>query len=92
MTEQEGNYCCKFYCVDCFAYIESECICSRILGYDPETGYSVVNLTEDDEAYLYNRIVSQVDDELKVDILTKTGDTGSTANTTTENTICNGDL
>jgi hypothetical protein len=86
MTNQEGNHDSKFYCVDCFVYIESECFCDRIVGYDPETDYPIVNLTEDDEAYLYNVSVSQVGNELKLDTLMKTG---PTARTTTENTIRN---
>jgi hypothetical protein len=89
MTEQESNHGCKFYCVDCFAYVESECFCDRIVGHDPETGYPIVNLTEDDEAYLYIGSASQVGDELKLGTDIQTEDTGLKANTTTENTTRN---
>jgi hypothetical protein len=89
MIEQEHNDSPRFYCIDCFADIESECICNRIVGYDAETGYPIVDLTEDNEAYLYNGSVSQVGDELKLGNRMKTDDTGSTANSTTDNTTCN---
>jgi hypothetical protein len=81
MTEQEGNYYCKFCCVDCFAYVESECFCDRILGFDAETGYPIVDVTEDDEAYLYNGVSQVGDDHIK------TEDTCPASNT--ENTTCN---
>ena len=58
MTERNH----KFYCNDCFADIESECFCNRIVGYDAETGYAVVDITEDDEGYLYNKKVSEAGD------------------------------
>ena len=86
MTEEEGNPDSKFYCVDCFAYTESECFCDRIVGYDPESGYPIVNLTEDDEKYLCNGGVGQVADDTHM----KIEDTCSASNT--ENTTCNGDL
>jgi hypothetical protein len=87
MTEQESNHDCKFYCVDYFAYVESECFCDRIVGHDPETGYPIVNLTEDDEAYLYIGSASQVGDVLKLGTDIQTEDTGLMANATTEKTI-----
>lgn len=51
--------CCRFYCTECFADIKSECICDRIVGYDAATGYPIVDLTEDQEAYLCNRSISE---------------------------------
>ena len=51
---------CRFYCVDCFAEIPSECICDRIVEYDAVTGYPIVNVTQDEEAYLYNESVSEI--------------------------------
>jgi hypothetical protein len=30
-----------------------------VVGYDATTGYPIVDLTEDEEAYLYNRSVSE---------------------------------
>jgi hypothetical protein len=55
MTEQEGNHDGNFCCVDCFAYIESECFCDRIVGYDAQTGYPIVDVTEEEWAYLHNK-------------------------------------
>ena len=55
MTEQECNHDGNFYCVDCFAYIESEFFCDRIVGYDAETGYPIVDVTEEEWAYLHNK-------------------------------------
>jgi hypothetical protein len=79
----------RFYCIDCLADIESECICNRIVGYDTVTGYPRVNMTDEEHAYLYNGTISQVGDELKLGTRMKTDDTGSTANSTTDNTTCN---
>ena len=80
---EEGNRGRKFYCI---ASIESECICNRIVGYDAETGTPRVDMTKEEWAYLYNRSVSQVGDDLKLDTDIHTVDTGLAANTTTENT------
>jgi hypothetical protein len=49
---------CGSYCSDCFADVESECICDRIVGYNAETGFPIVEVTEEEEAYLYNERVS----------------------------------
>jgi hypothetical protein len=57
-SECNNNY--GFYCVDCFADIKSECICDRIAGYDASTGYPIVDLTEDEEAYLCSESVSEI--------------------------------
>jgi hypothetical protein len=45
----------KFYCVGCFADIESECICDRIVGYDAVNGYPLVDITDEEWAYLYGQ-------------------------------------
>lgn len=50
---------CRFYCIDCLADIEAECICGRIVEHDAATGCPIVDLAEDEEAYLYNRSVSE---------------------------------
>jgi hypothetical protein len=42
----------SFYCNECFADTEEECICNRILAYDPETGVPIVDLTDAEETYL----------------------------------------
>lgn len=63
MTEQEGNHASKFYCIDCSAYIESECICNRIVGYDAETGIPRVDMTEEEWAYLYNKNVCEAGED-----------------------------
>jgi len=86
MTREEGNRGRKFYCINCIASIESECICNRIVGYDAETGTPRVDMTKEEWAYLYNRSVSQVGDDLKLDTDIQTEDTGLAANTTTDNT------
>lgn len=57
MTKEKATMS-NFYCVDCFAYIESECFCDRIVGYDAETGYLIVDVTEEEWAYLNNKMVS----------------------------------
>jgi DTW domain-containing protein YfiP len=46
------NY--KLYCRDCFAAIESECLCNRIVGYDAETGVPIVDISDDEWHYLYD--------------------------------------
>ena len=40
--------------------VKSECICDRIAGYDASTGYPIVDLTEDEEAYLCSESVSEI--------------------------------
>ena len=57
-NSQDINHCSTrnygFYCIDCFADIESECICNRVVGYDAMTGYLVVDITDEEWAYLNN--------------------------------------
>ncbi|MGC2569903.1 MAG: hypothetical protein WA364_00210 [Candidatus Nitrosopolaris sp.] len=61
MTTSSSNIKrCRFYCTDCFAEVPSECICDRIAGYDASTGYPIVDLTEDEEAYLCSESVSEI--------------------------------
>jgi hypothetical protein len=43
----------KFYCCECFANVEGECICDRIVGYDAETGIPKVDMTDEEWYYLY---------------------------------------
>ena len=45
----------KFYCCDCFAYEETDCFCSKIVGYDAETGYPIVDVTDVEWNYLYGQ-------------------------------------
>jgi hypothetical protein len=52
----------RFYCIDCFVDIESECICDRIKGYDAVTGCPIVDMTEEERAYLYDKSVSEAGD------------------------------
>jgi hypothetical protein len=54
MTEHDRNHNNGFYCSECFADRESDCICERIVGYDAETGYPVVDVTEEEWVYLHN--------------------------------------
>lgn len=42
------------YCDHCNAETKDECFCNRIIGYDPCTGYDIVDLTEEDLVYLSN--------------------------------------
>jgi hypothetical protein len=56
MTSSPFNIKDGFYCNDGFADIESECICDRILGYVNDC--PIVDLTEEEEAYLHNKSVS----------------------------------
>ncbi len=58
--EPKRNHNCRVYCIDCFAAFESECICDRIVDYDAVTGYPVVDVTEEEWAYLYNQSVPDV--------------------------------
>jgi hypothetical protein len=51
-----------FYCIDCFADTESECICNRIVGYDAMTGYPVVDITDEEWAYLNNQNIREAGD------------------------------
>lgn len=60
--DPKHNRNCRVYCIDCFAAIESECICDRIVGYDAVTGYPVVDVTEEEWAYLYNQCLGDVGD------------------------------
>jgi len=55
MTEQDRNHNNGFYCSECFADRESDCICDRLVGYDAETGYPIVDVTEEEWVYLHNR-------------------------------------
>jgi hypothetical protein len=55
-NSQDINHCStRDYCIDCFADIESEFICDRIVGYDAETGYPIVDVTEEEWTYLHNK-------------------------------------
>ncbi len=61
MTTSSSNIkSCRFYCTACFAETEFECICDGIVGYDPETGYPIVDMTEEEEAYLNHESASDV--------------------------------
>ena len=60
MTGEEGNRGRKFYCINCIAPIESECICNRIVGYDAETGTPRVDMTKEEWAYLFIAKVTQL--------------------------------
>jgi hypothetical protein len=46
----------------CFADIESECICNRVVGYDAMTGYLVVDITDEEWAYLNNQNIREAGD------------------------------
>ena len=59
MTNSFSNIKDGFYCNDCFADVESECICDRIVGYDAVTDCPIVDVTEEEEAYLHNKSVSR---------------------------------
>ena len=50
---------CGFYCNDCFADVQSECICDRIVGYDAVTGCPIADVTEDEWTYLHSKRVSE---------------------------------
>ena len=63
MTNSSSNIKGRFYCTECFAEIEAECMCDRIVGCDTATGYPIVVFTEDEKAYLYNRSVSETRSE-----------------------------
>jgi|SRR5215469_968506 len=54
MTTSSSNIKDGFYCNDCFADVESECICDHVVGYDTVTG----DVTEEEEAY-HNRSITQ---------------------------------
>lgn len=41
-----------FYCNDCFADVEEECICNRIIGYDAD-GVPIVDINDYEWYYLY---------------------------------------
>jgi hypothetical protein len=41
-----------FYCKDCFANVEEECICNRIIGYAAED-VPIVDISNDEWYYLY---------------------------------------
>jgi hypothetical protein len=42
------------YCDHCNAKTKDDCFCDRVLGYDPHTGYDIVDLIEEDLRYLSN--------------------------------------
>ena len=44
-----------FYCDECFADRESDCICDRIVGYDVVTGYPCVYMTDEEPIVQWNR-------------------------------------
>jgi hypothetical protein len=48
-TKNSSN---SLYCVDCFANIRSQCICSCIEGYDLATGIPIVSISEEEWEYL----------------------------------------
>jgi hypothetical protein len=60
MTNSSSNIKDGFYCNDCSAYVESECICDRIVGYNEVTDCPIVDVTEEEEAYLHNKSISRV--------------------------------
>jgi DTW domain-containing protein YfiP len=47
---ERNNY--SFYCLECFADTRDQCICDKIEGYDAETGYTIVSITEEEWSYL----------------------------------------
>lgn len=53
----------KFYCCECFAYDEDECFCTKIVGYDADTGYPIVDVTDDEWYYLYGPKANDEDAE-----------------------------
>jgi hypothetical protein len=56
MTNSSSNIKDGFNCNYCFADVKSECICDHILGYVNDC--PIVDLTEEEEAYLHNKSVS----------------------------------
>jgi hypothetical protein len=44
---EDGNL---FYCPDCFADTEHDCICYKIIGCDAITGFPVVDNEETDDS------------------------------------------
>ena len=60
---QDINHCStrdqkyRFYCIDCFADYESECICDRVVAYHAITGHPIVDMTDEESAYLNNQNV-----------------------------------
>jgi hypothetical protein len=44
----------RFYCHNCFAESAEECICERIEGYHPDTGYPIVSITDEEWNYIYS--------------------------------------
>jgi DTW domain-containing protein YfiP len=57
-TNERTNY--SFYCLECFTDTREQCICDRIEGYDAETGYPIVSITEEEWNYLNSDTSSEI--------------------------------
>jgi hypothetical protein len=58
----DNSFCCN----GCFAITYDECICNSIIGYDEETGYAIVDLTDEDLRYLHSVGDSSADSSKKI--------------------------
>jgi hypothetical protein len=48
-----------FYCTECFADCQQDCICQKILRYDRDTGIPVIYLTDTECRYLAKSMINK---------------------------------
>ena len=56
-SNEENDYS---FCLECFADAREQCICDKIEGYDAETGYPIVTITEEEWSYLNSDTSSKI--------------------------------